>query len=52
MRCTENDLARPELAALRSFQQIPFAITFDFCQGASPGNARGILLDRESGIIG
>jgi hypothetical protein len=52
MRCTENDLARLELAALLRSQQIQFAITFDFWQGASPGDARLILLPRESDVIG
>jgi hypothetical protein len=52
MGYTENDLARLKLAALRSFQQIQFAIAFDFCQAASADDARGILLGRESGVIG
>ena len=49
---TESNLARLKVAALRRSQQIPFVITFDFCQAAWLGDARGILLGRESGVIG
>jgi len=49
--CTDNDLARLKLAAFRRSQQIQFLITFDFCQAAWLGDARG-LLGRESGVIG
>src|SRR5215813_14818257 len=52
MGCIENDLARLKLAALRRSQQIQFLITFDFCQAAWLGDTRGILLGRESGVIG
>jgi hypothetical protein len=49
---TKNDLARLELATLRTFQEIPFAITFDFPQGAWFAEDGAILLGRESGVIG
>jgi hypothetical protein len=49
---TQNDLARLKPATLRSSQEIPFAITFDFRQGAGFGEDRAILLGRLSGVIG
>jgi hypothetical protein len=48
----KNDLARLKLATLQSFQEILFAITFDFRQGAWFGEDRAIRLSREAGIIG
>jgi hypothetical protein len=49
---TRSDLAQLKLATLRRSQEIPFAITFDFRQGAWFGEDRAILLGRQPGVIG